>query len=113
MAKYFRQALRRSPLFLPVSGETVSKQMTGKVLIFWIGILDSCALSCSGYNVIDLPVDTPIDTAGTLHFTPFTLTYEKCIEKALDLRPGLREAEKRIEIASLSMIPKQKVVKKE
>jgi len=50
-------------------------------------------------NVIDLPVDTPIDTAGTLHFTPFTLTYEKCIEKALDLRPGLREAEKRIEIA--------------
>lgn len=55
-------------------------------------------------NVIDLPVDTPIDTAGTLQNIPFPLPYEKCIEKAVELRPGLKEAEKRIEVAKKEII---------
>jgi len=50
-------------------------------------------------NIIDLPVDTLIDTAGTLEHTPFELPYEKCKKKAMELRPGLKAAEKKIEVA--------------
>jgi outer membrane protein len=50
-------------------------------------------------NMIDLPVDTPIDTAGTLKYSPFPMPYEQCIEKAMELRPGIKTAAKKIEVA--------------
>jgi outer membrane protein len=50
-------------------------------------------------NMIDLPVDTPIDTAGTLKYSPFPMSYEQCIEKAMELRPGIKTAAKKIEVA--------------
>ncbi|MBL0717430.1 MAG: TolC family protein [Desulfosarcina sp.] len=50
-------------------------------------------------NILDLPVDTPIEVAGTLKYTPFTIPYGECSEKAINLRPGLKKAKKSIEIA--------------
>ena len=50
-------------------------------------------------NVINVPISAPIDTAGTLGFVQFTTKYDKCVEKALELRPGLKAAEKNIAIA--------------
>ena len=50
-------------------------------------------------NIIDLPVDMPIDTAGTLEYIPFPFSYDDCVEKAIELRPGLKEAKKRINIS--------------
>ncbi len=58
-------------------------------------IIAKAALS----NIIDLPVDQPIDTAGTLTFIPFPLTYEECVDKAIELRPGLKDAHKNIRLA--------------
>lgn len=50
-------------------------------------------------NILDLPVDTPIEVVGTLKYAPFTIPYDECSAKAVKLRPGLKEAKKRIEIA--------------
>ena len=50
-------------------------------------------------NILDLPVDTPIEVADTLKYTPFTIPYGECSEKAINLRPGLKKAKKSIEIA--------------
>ena len=58
-------------------------------------IIAKAALS----NIIDLPVDQPIDTAGTLTFVPFPLPYEECVDKAIALRPGLKDAHKNIRLA--------------
>lgn len=50
-------------------------------------------------NIIDLSIEQPIDTAGTLTFSPFPLSYEECAGKAIELRPGLKEAQKNIRVA--------------
>ena len=50
-------------------------------------------------NVMDIPVDSEIEVESTLKHDPFTITYKKCVSNALELRPGLKEARKNIEIA--------------
>ena len=50
-------------------------------------------------NILDIPVDTPIDVVGALKYTSFTIPYNECSTKAVNLRPGLKEARKKIEIA--------------
>ena len=49
-------------------------------------------------NVVDIPVDTFIDAAGTLEFEKFSTDYKECVAKAVKTRPGLKAAKKTIDI---------------
>ena len=50
-------------------------------------------------NILVRPVDTPIDVVDTIKHTPVAISYKECSAKAIELRPGLKEARKNIQIA--------------
>jgi len=49
-------------------------------------------------NIIDIPVDESIDTAGVLEFEKVSTNYTECVAKAVATRPGLKVAQKTIDI---------------
>jgi outer membrane protein len=50
-------------------------------------------------TLLNIPVAAKVEYAGSLSFTPFPLTLEECLQRALDNRPDLFIAEKSVEIA--------------
>jgi len=55
-------------------------------------------------NIMDRPVDAPIYVSGPLHYVPFDMPYEKCVNRALLSRPLLKETKVYIEIAEKNIV---------